>query len=124
MKKGWFRGNINTENREVIFTKIEVPTYSMPQNIEFDLSEAQSQRADIFIRMEENRIRANKMASIDKQIEIVKVLQRVFDNCSEKEVYIGGECYDTKLELEDICRGAERTLEDLVNEKLRIEKES
>lgn len=56
---------------------------------------------------------------IDKQIEIVKLIQRIFDNCSEKEIHVGGECYDSKLELEDICRAIERTLEDLVNEKLR-----
>ncbi len=29
------------------------------------------------------------MVSIDKQIEIVKVLQRVFDNCSESEEVVG-----------------------------------
>lgn len=56
---------------------------------------------------------------IDTKIEIVKLIQRVFDNCSEKEIHVGGECYDTKLELIDICRAVENTLEDLVNEKLR-----
>lgn len=57
--------------------------------------------------------------NIDQKIEIVKLIQRIFDNCSEKEIYVGGDCYDTKLELEDICRAVENTLEDLVNEKLR-----
>lgn len=56
---------------------------------------------------------------IDQKIEIVKLIQRIFDNCSEKEIHVGGDCYDTKLELEDICRAVENTLEDLVNEKLR-----
>ena len=69
---------------------------------------------------------ASKMVSIDKQIEIVKVLQRVFDNCSESENCYGtseGDRYETVFELSDVCRGIERTLEDLVNEKLRAEKE-
>lgn len=57
--------------------------------------------------------------NIDQKIEIVKLIQRIFDNCSEKEIHVGGECYDSKLELEDICRAIEITLEDLVNEKLR-----
>ena len=58
--------------------------------------------------------------NIDQKIEIVKLIQRIFDNCSESEIHVGGECYDTKLELIDICRAIERTLEDLVNEKLRM----
>jgi hypothetical protein len=57
--------------------------------------------------------------NIDQKIEIVKLIQRVFDNCSEKEIHVGGECYDSKLELVDICRAVEDTLQDLVNEKLR-----
>jgi hypothetical protein len=56
---------------------------------------------------------------IDQKIEIVKLIQRIFDNCSEKEIYVGGDCYDTKLELVDICRAIENTIQDLVNEKLR-----
>lgn len=61
---------------------------------------------------------------IDKQIEIVKLIQRIFDNCSESEKVIGtngdgDDRYASSLELEDICRAIERTLEDLVNEALR-----
>ena len=66
------------------------------------------------------------MESIDKQIEIVKLIQRVFDNCSESEEIVGtdpdGEdYYESRLGIFDICLGIERTLEDLVNEKLRAE---
>lgn len=63
--------------------------------------------------------KGSKTVKIDKQIEIVKLIQRIFDNCSEREIHVGGDVYDTKLEVEDICRAIERTLEDLVNEKLR-----
>lgn len=55
----------------------------------------------------------------DQQIEIVKLIQRIFDNCSEGEVHVCGDVYTSKLELFDICRAIENTLEDLVNEKLR-----
>lgn len=65
----------------------------------------------------------NAAVKIEKQIEIVKLIQRIFDNCSEKEIHVCGDVYDTKLEVEDICRAIERTLEDLVNEKLRAEKD-
>lgn len=66
------------------------------------------------------------MASIDKQIEIVKVLQRVFDNCSESEEVVGtdpdgGDYYENRLNVFDICKAIENTLDDLVNEKLRVE---
>lgn len=57
--------------------------------------------------------------NIDQKIEIVKLIQRVFDNCSEGEVPVCGDVYTSKLELFDICRAIENTLEDLVNEKLR-----
>ncbi len=62
--------------------------------------------------------------NIDQQIEIVKLIQRIFDNCSESEEITGidpdGEnYYEAHLSLFDICKAIEGTLQDLVNEKLR-----
>ena len=96
--------------------KVEVPLYDIPNNIEFNLKDIQEKRAKLFEAMIK---RMEKVMNIDQQIEIVKLIQRIFDNCSEGEVSIGGDVYTSKLELFDICRAIENTLQDLVNEKLR-----
>lgn len=72
------------------------------------------------------KILRDEAMKIDKKIEIVKLIQRIFDNCSESEGVVGtnsdgDDRYATQLELVNICRAIERTLEDLVNEKLRVE---
>ena len=64
--------------------------------------------------------RKYKSMDIDIKIEITKLIQRIFDNCSESESP-GGDGFKSQLCIEDITFAIERTLDDLVNEKLRNE---
>lgn len=56
---------------------------------------------------------------IDRQIEIVKLIQRVLDNCTETEKLKKDGTITTEFELTNLLLATERTIEDLVNEKLR-----
>ena len=69
------------------------------------------------------------MLSIDDKIEISKLIQQIFLNCYEGEVYIGLDAYckwiddryQSKLELHNIKCAIQNTIDNLVNEKLRTE---
>ena len=59
------------------------------------------------------------MLTNDDKIEICKLIQQIFLNCCEGEVYICDDRYQSKLELHDIKCAIQNTIDDLVNEKLR-----
>jgi hypothetical protein len=101
--------------------KVEVPLYYMPKNIEFNLKDAQEKRAELFKSMTK---RMEKFMNIDQKIEFVKLIQRIFDNCSESEHCVGtngdgDDRYESNFSLSDVRWAINKTIEDLVNEKLR-----